>query len=36
MIGWDGIFGGSMMWGWGLILVLVCVALMFWMMRQMK
>ena len=36
MMGWDGLFGGSLMWGWWLIWLLVCVALMFGIAAQIK
>ena len=36
MIGWDGMFGGSMMWGGWLIWFLVCVALVLGIMALLK
>jgi hypothetical protein len=36
MMGWDGMYGGSMMWGAGLIWLLVCVALVLGIMALIK
>jgi hypothetical protein len=35
-MGWDGMYGGSMMWGAGLIWLLVCVALVLGIMALIK